>query len=120
MPVIRTVVPAVLVVAFLAVASLGSTAAGAARYSTTVVVSFKLPAFHGTLKSSKAACEKNRTVKLYKVKPGPDRMLKRGASNARGRWTTPIGNPVPSGSYYVKATHRGNCKAAKSGVIPVA
>lgn len=116
----RRALPAVLVVALLAIASLQSTAAGATRYRTTVVVSFKLPAFHGTLKSPKASCAKRRTVKLYKVRPGPDRVLKRGTSNSKGRWTTPIGNPVPSGSYYVRASYRGNCRAAKSSVVPVA
>jgi hypothetical protein len=117
---IRRAVPVVLVIALLAVASLGSTAAGATRYPTTVVVSFKLPAFHGTLKSPKAGCKAGRTVRLYKEKAGADKLLKQGTSNSKGRWSTLVAKPVRSGSYYVKVTYRGKCKAAKSGVIPVA
>ena len=95
-------------------------ASAAVRYPTTVVVSFKFPAFHGTLKSPKAACKSGRKVQLYKERPGADKLLKKATSNAKGKWSTPIGKPVPSGSYYVKVTYRGKCKAGKSGVVPVA
>jgi len=111
---------AVIPLALCAMLVLAVSSAAAVKYPTTVSVSFKFPAFHGTLKSPKASCKAGRTVRLYKVKSGPDKLLKQGTSDAKGRWSTLIGKPVPAGSYYVKATHKGNCKAGKSGVIPVA
>ena len=111
---------AVLTIALFAAALAAGPAAAAQRAATAVVVSLKIPAFHGTLGSSKAACKANRTVRLYKVKGGPDKLLKTGTSNAKGKWSTPIGKRIPPGSYYVKAVARGTCKAGKSKrlVIP--
>ena len=122
MPVRRHAFLAVLLVALLTAALAAGPAAGAKRASTAVVVSLKLPAFHGSLGSSKAACKSRRTVRLFKVKRGPDKLLKTGKSNRKGKWTTKLGNGkrIPPGSYYVKAVARGNCKAGKSRklVIP--
>jgi hypothetical protein len=111
---------AVFVIALVAAAAVASSAAGAAGYATTVVVSLKTPAFHGSLGSPKAACKSSRSVRLYRVRSGPDKVVKSGTSNAKGRWSTPIGKKIPSGTYYAKAVARGNCKAGKSKslVIP--
>jgi hypothetical protein len=83
-----------------------------------VVISFKLPAFNGTVKSSKTACKKNRTVKLYRVQAGPDKFLGTDKTNKKGKWLIPA--KLKSGDYYAKAPKRGNCGAAKSGILPVA
>jgi hypothetical protein len=93
-------------------------ATAAKRAGTNVVVSLKTPAFHGTLGSTKA-CKSGRTVRLFKVKGGPDKLLKTGKSNAKGKWSTPIGKRIPGGSYYVKAVARGNCKAGKSKTLVI-
>lgn len=111
---------ALLVVA-LAVALLAPAipAAGSGN-STTIVVSLKTPAFHGTLKSAKSACAKNRTVKLYREKSGPDKLLGTDKSNAKTKWSIPLGKKLVPGSYYVTAPAEGSCKAAKSKVLPIA
>ena len=87
--------------------------------STKVVVSLKFPAFHGTLQSSRGACKKHRTVKLFREKAGPDRQLGTDKSNAKGEWAIPLGKKLTSGSYYAKATAKHGCGAAKSNVVPI-
>ena len=106
-------------IAALAVALLPAALAAGASNSTTIVVSLKTPAFHGTLKSSKSACATNRTVKLYREKPGPDALLGTDKSNAKTKWSIPIGKRLVSGSYYAKGPAKGSCKPAKSKVLSI-
>jgi hypothetical protein len=103
----------------LAVALLPSASAASASYSTQVIVSLKVPAFHGTLKSSKSACATGRTVKLFREKSGPDRLLGTDRSNAKTKWSIPLGKKLTSGSYYAKAPAKGNCRSAKSKVLSI-
>jgi hypothetical protein len=112
---------AVLLVSVVALVAAGAvnSAGAATKYKTTVVVSLKVPAFNGTLQSPKAACKSSRTVRLYKVKSGPDKLLKTGTSNAKGKWSTPIGRKIPSGSYYAKVVASGNCKSDKSKTLVI-
>lgn len=119
MPLRRRAFVAVLTIALLAVALTAGQAGAAPRAGTTVVVSLKTPAFHGTLNSSKAGCKSGRTVRLFKVKGGPDTLLRSGTSNRKGKWSTPIGKRIPPGSYYVKAVARGNCRAGKSKTLVI-
>jgi hypothetical protein len=95
--------------------------AAASAASTKVIVVYKLPAFHGKLKSPQRDCVGHRTVRLFKVSSGQDRILKTARSNADGRWATVVArNSAPAGTYYVKAVARGGCEAATSKrvVIP--
>lgn len=108
-----------LLIAALAAASLLAASAAGASYSTKVIVSLKFPAFHGTVKSSKGACATNRTVKLFREKAGPDKLLGTDTSNAKAEWAIPVGKKLSSGSYYAKATAKGKCRPAKSNVIPI-
>jgi hypothetical protein len=94
-------------------------AAAAHTYKTTVVVSLKFPAFHGKLKSPRASCVANRTVKLYRERSGPDKLLGSDKSEDGGAWSIPIGKNLTSGAYYAKAPARGNCRGDKSKVLPV-
>jgi|GEM_PF-3574285 len=95
--------------------------ASGAGGSTKVIVSLKLPAFHGTLKSSRRACLGSRKMTLYRQKSGPDKKLGTDKSEDKGGWSIVIGRKhVRAGSYYVTAAARGKCKRAKSKVIPVA
>jgi len=105
-----------LVVAFIA-ALLPAASATASGYSTKIIVSLKVPAFHGKLKSSKSACAAGRTVKLFRKKSGPDKLLGTDRSNAKTKWSIPLGNRLTSGSYYAKAPAKGSCKSAKSQVL---
>jgi hypothetical protein len=108
-----------LLVAALAVALLPAALAAGASNSTTIVVSLKNPAFHGTLKSGKTACATGRTVKLFREKSGPDKLLGTDKSNAKTKWSIPIGKRLASGSYYVKAPAKGSCRPAKSKVLSI-
>lgn len=108
---------ALLVLAFL-LALLPAGSAAGASYSTKVIVSLKTPAFHGKLKSSKSTCATNRTVKLFRKAPGPDKLLGTAKSNAKTKWSIRI--KLKSGSsYYAKAPAKGSCKAAKSKVLTI-
>ncbi|HEY8810738.1 MAG TPA: hypothetical protein VIM28_12040 [Solirubrobacterales bacterium] len=109
----------ILLVAALAVALLPAALAASASNSTTIVLSLKNPAFHGTLKSSKSACATGRTVKLFREKPGPDKLLGTDKSNAKTKWSIPLGKRLTSGSYYAKAPAKGSCKPAKSQVLSI-
>ncbi|HEX5929213.1 MAG TPA: hypothetical protein VFY48_07460 [Solirubrobacterales bacterium] len=82
------------------------------------MISFKLPAFNGTVQSSKSACRKNRTVKLYRVAGGPDKLLGTDKTNKKGKWQIPA--KLKSGNYYAKTPKKGTCGADKSGILPVA
>lgn len=108
-----------LLIAALAVALLPAALASGAGNSTTIVVSLKTPAFHGTLKSGKSSCATGRTVKLYREKAGPDKLLGTDKSNAKTKWSIPLGKRLVSGAYYAKAPAKGSCKAAKSKVLSI-
>lgn len=108
----------VLLVLALLVALIPAGSAVGASYATKVIVSLKTPAFHGTLKSSRGACATNRKVKLFRKKPGRDRLLGSDKSNAKTRWSIRV--KLKSGaSYYAKAPAKGNCRAAKSKVLAI-
>jgi hypothetical protein len=108
-----------LLIAALAIALLPAALAAGAGNSATIVVSLKSPAFHGTLKSGKSACATGRTVKLFREKSGPDTLLGTDKSNAKTKWSIPIGKRLVSGSYYAKAPAKGSCKPAKSKVLRI-
>jgi hypothetical protein len=108
-----------LLIAALAIALLPAALATGASNSTKIVVSLKVPAFHGTLQSSKSACATGRTVKLYREKAGPDKLLGTDQSNAKTKWSIPLGKRLTSGSYYAKAPAKGSCKPAKSKVLSI-
>ena len=109
---------ALLVIALTAALLLAASAAGSSN-STKIVVSLKNPAFHGTLKSSKSACATGRTVKLFREKSGADTLLGTDTSNAKTKWSIPIGKRLTSGAYYAKAPAKGSCKPAKSKVLTI-
>jgi hypothetical protein len=110
---------ALLIIALAAALLIPAVSAAGSSNSTTIVVSLKTPAFHGTLKSGKSACATNRTVKLFREKSGPDKLLGTDKSNAKTKWSIPLGKRLISGSYYAKAPAKGNCKPAKSKVLSI-
>jgi len=58
------------------------------------------PAFHGKVKSDSADCIANRKVRLFKVKPGEDKLLGKDRTDVEGRWE--ILRTPKSGIYYAK------------------
>lgn len=121
----RRFVPLV-VIAVLA-ATAWSIPAGAATVDTKVTIDYgnihKVFAreFRGKVKSSKAACEKDRKVKLLEVKSGPDELVSSTEPKASGSWS--IGNDIAEGHFYAKVTKAlggGDvCEAARSEKIKV-
>lgn len=109
---------ALFAVAVVAALLLIAPSAGASS-PTTIVVSLKFPAFHGTLKSPKGACTKHRQVKLFRERSGPDKLLGTDRTNAKAEWSIPLGKRLSSGAYYAKTAATSSCRAAKSNVIPI-
>ncbi len=81
-------------------------------------------AFHGGVFSQRDACERNRTVAVYQVRPGPDGLYDTSRSTAEGRWEVLAG--APNGDFYAVARARSIdkgtttlvCKRAESAVAP--
>jgi hypothetical protein len=79
-------------------------------------------AFHGKVFSKRAACERNRTVAVYLVRPGADGLYDTTKSNAEGEWEILAG--APNGDFYavakVRSIDKGTttlvCKRAESAV----
>lgn len=79
--------------------------------------------FHGKVLSKRDACERNRTVAVYLVKPGADGLYDTTRSNALGEWSIPAG--MPNGDFYavarVRSIDKGTttlvCKRAESSAV---
>jgi hypothetical protein len=61
-------------------------------------------AFHGKVLSNRDACERNRTVAVYLVRPGADGLYDTTKSNAEGEWEILAG--APNGEFYAVAKAR--------------
>jgi hypothetical protein len=102
-----------------------SIVAASTSYSTSIYMSEKFPAFHGKLHSSKKFCVGNRPVKVYRERPGADKLLGAKKSEGNGAWKVSIGKKLTSGAYYSVAPAYGSaslgisCKAATSQVAVV-
>jgi hypothetical protein len=118
MPVARRVAFAVLAVA-LAAALLPALSLGAGKNSTKIVISLKVPAFHGKLTSPRQACLGSRKVKLYREVNGKKKQLGTDTSEDNGKWAIPLGKNLSPGGYYAIVEARGKCKAAKSQLLPI-
>ncbi len=115
----RTSIAALAVVALAAVLALPSLGMAAGRNSTTIIVSLKFPAFHGSLSSSRKACLGSRTVTMYRAHDGNRKLLGRDTSNNKGKWKIPVGKNLRSGSYFATVAKRGKCKSDKSQVLNI-
>jgi hypothetical protein len=101
----KTRIAIALVGAALSAAALTSGAAAAEKVEVASRVTLAQAApFHGKVLSRKAACERGRTVEVYRVDPGPDGLYDRTTSNAQGAWTIPAG--MPNGKFYAVAKQR--------------
>ena len=101
----RTRVAVALVGAALAAAAWASGAAAADRVEVGSRVTLaQADPFHGKVVSKKAACERGRTVEVYRVDPGPDGLYESTTTDARGKWSIPAG--MPNGKFYAVAKQR--------------
>jgi hypothetical protein len=114
----------VLVVALLcgAVAMVG-TAGARGKATTKVTIKYNGDGFEGKVKSPKAKCLKNRTVKVYKQKgssqnPSTDKKLFKDTTDNEGHWDT--GNSGQAkGKFYAVAKGTTSCKKGFSKTIKV-
>ncbi len=101
----KTRIAMALVGAALAAAALTSGVAAAERVGVDSRVTLaQSDPFHGKVLSRKAACERGRTVEVYRVDPGPDGLYDRTTSDAQGAWSIPAG--IPNGKFYAVAKQR--------------
>lgn len=117
MPLRRSVLLTALVAA-LALAVLPAASASAKAFATGVVVSLKVPAFHGNVTSKRGSCLGNRKVKLYRSASGSTKQLGQDTTDSSGKWSIPV-KPLSSGAYFAKVSKRGNCKSGKSQVLAI-
>ena len=101
----KTRIAVVVVGAALSAAAWTSGAAAAERVEVASRVTLaQADPFHGKVLSRKAACERGRTVEVYRVDPGPDGLYDRTLSDAQGAWSIPAG--MPNGKFYAVAKQR--------------
>jgi hypothetical protein len=95
-------------------------AAGAAKpHKTTVVVSLKFPAFHGSLKSADDGCLGGRQVSMYRKRGGKTKKLGSDRSNAGGKWEVRVGKNLTSGEYFAAVAKKGECRGARSQPVVI-
>lgn len=79
----------------------------------------------GRVRSSRGACRRGRTVRVFFKQPGPDDLRAKLKSGSDGEWGAPL-TFVTAGGYYAKVNprrigprghqHRHKCKGARSPV----
>jgi hypothetical protein len=90
-----------------------------------VSIAYSANAFHGSVESPSARCERHRTVSIFKVRPGDDSLVGRDETNRRGRYRVP--EQGANGRFYAKVARKvvggyNNtvvCQSARSGTIRV-
>src|SRR6266516_2678235 len=88
-----------------------ATASG--RAGTTVTIKYNGDGFQGKVKSTRASCIANRTVKVYKQRgsvqdPSTDQKLYTDTSDSTGRWDTGTSGQV-HGKFYARARGTTRC-----------
>ena len=88
---------------------------------TTVTISYNGDGFEGKVKSPKAKCVKNRTVRVYRQhgsaqSPSTDKRLYTDTSDNQGRWDTGTSGQI-SGKFYARTGATGGCKRGSSKTI---
>ena len=100
--------------------------AGVTEHETQLFLANSAPAFHGIVHSDVAFCENHRRVRMFRQRPGDDRLLGTDRSDNEGRWE--VDHPsLRSGAYYARVARKEQivsgdgllCKADKSRVIVV-
>lgn len=107
--------------ALLVAAALTVPAMAAHKAATTVTIKYNGDGFQGKVKSPRANCVANRTVKVYKQRgneqqPSSDQKLYTDTSDSDGRWDTGTSGQV-HGKFYARAKGTTSCKADNSATI---
>ena len=85
--------------AFIAAAVAPATAADM-PVQTELVLRNSAPAFHGKVRADDDRCVAGRKVRLFKVKPGEDKLLGKDRADGKGYWE--VLKAPKSGVYYAK------------------
>jgi hypothetical protein len=120
----------VLGVSLIALIAAGTAAAHETRYPTASSFGFVEgpTAAWGVVSSTQAGCVKGRLVKLFRKKPGPDRLMGRdrsGIPSGSGDGFWEIERSLPDGKYYARVikknigrgSHRHLCRAYTTSVL---
>jgi hypothetical protein len=108
----RAKIAAVLAVAgALAVPGLASAA------QSDVSIQAQQGGFFGYVHSPKQKCEQGRTVQLFKVRSGDDRLIGTDLAQPNGPDSQWFVNTNKPGSFYAHIDAKGNCAAATSPVV---
>jgi len=80
--------------------------AGIQKYESHIGISEMPPAFHGDVDAEVPQCVPSRIVRLYREKPGDDKLLGQDQTDGVGGWaiTEPGDFTLKSGVYYAKVT----------------
>ena len=107
--------------ALLVAAAVAVPATASGRAGTTVTIKYNGDGFQGKVKSTRASCIANRTVKVYKQRgsvqdPSTDQKLYTDTSDSTGRWDTGTSGQV-HGKFYARARGTTRCKPDSSPTI---
>lgn len=92
-------------------------------YESKIRLTERAPFAHGKVKSDSPSCIANRKVRLFKVKPGEDKVLGKTRTDSEGKWT--ILKTPKSGVYYAKVNQYADestglsCLPAKSKKVAI-
>jgi hypothetical protein len=93
--------------------------AGAAKpHATTVVVSEKFPAFHGTVRSDDDSCVAGRKVTVTRKLNGKTTRLGSALTDSAGKWKVPVPN-LTSGEFFATVAAKGECQGVRSQPVVV-
>ena len=120
-----TVALALVLVAPLLVATAAVVSAHDARYDSSVSIRYDRPNFEGRVRSERDFCENNRTVQVFKVRRGVDRLIGQDQTNKNGFYS--VRKTGARGRFYAKVVrdvrgryqHNHICKGDTSGTIRV-
>jgi hypothetical protein len=82
----------------------------------TVTIHYNGDGFQGKVKSARAKCVRNRTVKVFKLKNGTRQKLYTDTTDHEGRWNTGNSGPV-SGRFYAHTGRIPGCRPGTSQTI---
>lgn len=96
-----------------------------ASFDSSVSIDYDRPNFEGTVQSERARCERGRTVSVFKVREGPDRLIGTDETNDNGSYS--VRKAGAQGRFYAKVArevfggygHRHVCQGDTSGTIRV-
>ncbi len=84
-------------------------------FESKIRLTERFPAFHGKVKSDSDQCVANRKVRMFKQKPGADKVLGKARTDSAGKWQ--ILREPGSGVYYAKVNEYAN-EALKLDCLP--